>query len=78
MRTTIAIEDDVFAAAMQISRVSGERIGKVVSNLVRLGLSPQSEVKIVQDGRFPAFAPPEGTAVMDPDLIQRVLDEEGF
>ncbi len=78
MRTTIMVEDDVFEAAMQISRTSGMRIGKVISDLARRGLRPVSEVQVVQQGRFPAFAPGPDTPMMDAELVQRVLDEEGF
>ena len=78
MRTTIIVEDDVFDAAMQISRTSGVRIGKVISDLARRGLKPVSEVQIVQKGRFPVFAMGPDAPEMDAELVQRVLDEEGF
>ncbi len=83
VRTTLTLDPDVFAVASQISRTTGERLGKVISDLVRRSLNPPSPVQIVQEGRFAAFAVPEGTALdgnamMDPDQVQRVLDEEGF
>jgi hypothetical protein len=78
MRTTLTLDDDVFEAARAISRTSGQRLGKVVSDLARRALTPAVEVRIVQDGRFPAFAPPEGTPMIDAEEVQRVLDEEGF
>jgi len=74
MRTTIIVEDDVFEAASQISRTSGVRIGKVISDLARRGLKPVSEVQVVQKGRFPTFAVSPDTPMIDNDLIQRVLD----
>jgi hypothetical protein len=78
MRTTIMVDDDVFDAAMQISRTSGVRIGKVISDLARRGLKPVAEVQVVQKGRFPVFAVGPDTPMMDAELVQRVLDEEGF
>jgi len=78
MRTTIVIEDDVFEAASQISRTSGERIGKVISDLARRGLNPAPQVQVVQNGRFASFVVSPGIPPMDADLVQRVLDEEGF
>jgi hypothetical protein len=78
MRTTIMVDDDVFEAASQISRTSGQRIGKVLSDLARRGLNPVAEVQVVKTGRFPAFSVAPGTKMMDADLAQRVLDEEGF
>jgi hypothetical protein len=78
MRTTLVLDDEVFDAAMHIARTSGQRIGQVVSDLARRGLNPGAEVQIVQSGRFPSFAVPEGTPGMDSETVQRVLDEEGF
>lgn len=78
MRTTIIVEDDVYDAAMQISRTSGARIGKVISDLARRGLKPVPEVQIIQKGRFPAFSAGPDAPMMDTELVQRVLDEEGF
>jgi hypothetical protein len=72
------VDDDVFDAATQISRTSGERIGKVISDLARRGLKPVSEVQIVKEGRFPVFQVGPETPMMDAELVQRVLDEEGF
>jgi hypothetical protein len=78
MRTTIMVDDEVYDAALQISRTSGERIGKVISDLARRGLNPVADVQIVQTGRFPAFAVAPGVPMMDTEMVQRVLDEEGF
>jgi hypothetical protein len=78
MRTTLVIDDDVFEAAMHIARTSDQRIGQVISELARRGLNPPPQVQIVQSGRFPAFAVPPDAPPMDPDVVQRVLDEEGF
>ncbi|HZU91816.1 MAG TPA: hypothetical protein VE993_21370 [Stellaceae bacterium] len=40
MRTTIAIDDDVLAAAKAIARQKNQTIGKVVSELARNSLRP--------------------------------------
>jgi hypothetical protein len=40
MRTTIAIDDDVLAAAKAIARQRNQSIGKVVSELARGSLRP--------------------------------------
>lgn len=40
MRTTIAIDDDVLAAAKAIARQRNQTIGKVVSELARKALRP--------------------------------------
>ena len=40
MRTTIAIDDDVLAAARAIARQRSQTIGKIVSELARNSLRP--------------------------------------
>jgi hypothetical protein len=35
VRTTVTIDDDVYSEAMQPSRVSGQRLGKILSDLAR-------------------------------------------
>jgi len=42
MRTTIDVDDDVLTAAKAIARQKNETIGKVVSDLARQALRPQS------------------------------------
>jgi hypothetical protein len=37
MRKTLTLDDDVHAAALKISKKSGERLGKVISSLARHG-----------------------------------------
>jgi hypothetical protein len=82
MRTTVTLDPDIFAVVSQISRTTGERLGQVISDLVRRALNPAPALQIVQEGRFAAFAVPEngaiGAGMMDPEQVQRVLDEEGF
>jgi hypothetical protein len=47
MRTTVMIEDDVYATAKQIAQSSGRTLGEVISQLVRQGLAvePSFDVK---------------------------------
>jgi predicted CopG family antitoxin len=40
MRTTVTLDEDVYEAAMQMAQVSGERFGKVLSELAGRGLNP--------------------------------------
>ncbi len=41
MRTTLTLDDDIYHAAMQLSQASGRTLGKVLSILVRRGLTQQ-------------------------------------
>ena len=40
MRTIVTLDDDIYDAAMHLSRASGERLGRVLSMLARRGLKP--------------------------------------
>ena len=68
MRTTLTLDDDVYLAARKISRKSGERLGKVISRLVRNGL-PR---------RFPVFEVRPGTSAMTVESIDKFIEEEGL
>jgi hypothetical protein len=72
MRTTLTLDDDVHRAALQISHSSGERLGKVISRLMRDGLQPPSR------RRFPVFDVAPGTPMMTEEGIDKFIDEEGL
>jgi hypothetical protein len=78
VRTTITLDDDVYEAARHISRVSGERLGKTLSTLVRRALTPPEAPKKGKAHRFPTFDVPPNSPVIPASRIQRVIDEEGL
>jgi len=78
MRTTIALDDDVYQAAQHLSRVSGERLGKVISDLARRGLERKNQPVRKGARRFPAFAVPVDAPIIPASRIQRVIDDEGL
>jgi hypothetical protein len=78
MRTTIALDDDVYAAAQHLSRVSGERLGKVISKLARQGLMRKRLCSSQQIQRFPTFDVPAGAPIISVSHIDRILHMEGF
>jgi hypothetical protein len=77
MRTTIALDEDIYQAAQHLSRVSGERLGKVISKLARRGLEQRRPPAHKKAQRFPAFEVPAGAPIIPASRIERVLDEEG-
>jgi hypothetical protein len=77
MRTTVTLDDDVYEAAVHLSRASGDRLGKVLSILVRRGLAPAAPAR-KKSGRFPAFEVPPGSRIVPASRIERVIDEEGL
>ena len=78
VRTTVTLDDDVYQAAMHLSRSSGERLGKVLSGLARRGLVPRPAPPRKFSRRFPTFDVPPGAPVIPASRIERVIDEEGI
>jgi hypothetical protein len=78
MRTTVTLDDDIYEAAMHLSRVSGERLGKILSTLARRGLKPADAPARRSRRRFAAFDVPANAPVIPASRIQRAIDEEGL
>jgi hypothetical protein len=77
-RTTVTL-DDVYQAAMHLSRGSGERLGKILSTLARRGLTPPAAPSPKKTRRrFPVFEVPSDTPVIPASRVQRAIDEEGY
>jgi hypothetical protein len=73
MRTTIALDEDIYQAAQHLSRVSGERLGKVISKLARHGLERKNPGVRKGVRRFPTFEVPAGAPIILASRIERVL-----
>ena len=79
MRTTVTLDRDVYEAAMHLSRASGQRLGKVLSELARRGLAPGAPARLKKKrGRFPTFDVPANAPIIPASRVQRVIDEEGL
>ena len=78
VRTTVTLDEDVYEAALHLSRVSGERLGKTLSTLVRRALTPSTPPRKRKSQRFPTFDVPLNAPVIPASRIQRVIDEEGL
>ncbi len=78
VRTTVTLDDDVYEAAMHLSRSSGERLGKVLSTLARRALNPESSQSRRSTRRFPVFDVPENAPVIPASRVQRAIDEDGL
>ena len=78
MRTTVTLDRDVYEAATQLARTSGQRLGTVISELARRGLARSQPPVSKGKKRFPTFEVPLGTPMMSAASIQEVIDEEGF
>lgn len=78
VKTAVTLDDDIYEAAMHISRASGERLGKVLSTLARRGLKPGGLPARPSMRRFPTFEVPANAPIIPASRIQRVIDEEGL
>jgi hypothetical protein len=78
MRTTVTLDDDVYEAALHLSRTSGKRLGQIVSELARRGLRRPDQPKRRRPGRFPTFDVPPDAPVIPASRVQRIIDEEGY
>ena len=78
MRTTVTLDDDIYEAALCQARATGQRLGKVLSDMARQALAPEPKRRRTRKGRFPAFEVAPGTPVIPASRVQRVLDEDGI
>ena len=78
MRTTVTLDQDVYEAAMHLSRTTGRRLGKVISELARKGLRNPAAVKKPGKSRFPVFDVPSNAPIIPASRIQEAIDEEGI
>jgi hypothetical protein len=75
MRTTVMIEDDVYASAKQIAEHSGRTLGEVISRLARKGLSSEPSFDI-KNG-VPVFRIGNSAEEIPGSRAAEMLNEEG-
>ncbi len=78
VRTTVTLDSDVYDAAMHLSRSSGRRLGKVLSELARRGLFPPLSRPRKSGRRFPTFDVPPSAPIIPAARVQKALDEDGM
>jgi hypothetical protein len=78
MRTTVTLDEDIYEAAISLSRLSGERLGKVLSRMARRGLEQKNAPRRKGRRRFPTFDVSPGASVIPASRIEKVLEDEGI
>lgn len=81
MRTTVTLDDDVYEAAQARARATGQRLGRVLSEMARQALQTESRPpKRPAKGasRFPVFEVPASARMIPASRIQKALDEDGI
>jgi hypothetical protein len=74
VRTTITIDDDVYEVAQAQAIASGQRLGSVVSKLVRAGLEASGKIESVKG--MPVFKVKPGAAIIPTTRARDLLAEE--
>lgn len=74
MRTTLALDDDVFELAVQQSKARGVSLGKTVSSLIRRGLNAPTPT--ANEEGIIVFRLPSDSPVVTTEDVRR-LEAEG-
>ena len=79
MRTTVTLDDDIHEAALSRARATGQSLGRVLSDMARQALQPDSHRRPAArpGGRFAAFDVPADAGVIPASHIQQALDNDG-
>jgi hypothetical protein len=74
MRTTLAIDDDILAAAKEMAAAERRSIGEVISSLARQALRPAPPTHPIRNG-VPLLALRPGSPRVTSELVRRLQDE---
>ena len=74
MRTTLAIDDDILAAAKEMAAAERRTIGEVISSLARQALRPAPHAHPTRNG-VPLLALRPGSPRVTSELVRRLQDE---
>lgn len=76
----MTLDDDVYEAALAHARATGQRLGRVLSEMARHALQPPPprSRRAARKGRFASFAVPAGTPLLMAARIQKAIDEDGI
>jgi hypothetical protein len=75
MRTTLAIDDDVLAAARHLAEREHRTVGEVLSALARQGLNRAGREAAAMRNGVPLLPTSEGAAAVTLEIVNRLRDE---
>jgi hypothetical protein len=76
MRTTLAIDDDVLAAAKHLAEREHKTLGEVMSALARQGLSRGSRSSRTERNGIPLLPRSKGALPVTLELVNQLRDEQ--
>lgn len=74
MRTTLAIDDDVLAAAREMAATQSKSVGEVISVLARKALQPPASGAKMRNG-VPLLAVGPETPKITSELVQQLRED---
>ena len=74
LRTTLAIDDDVLAAAKELAATQRKSVGEVISLLARRALRPADSTRKTRNG-VPLLPVGPGTPRVTSELVQQLREE---
>ncbi len=74
MRTTLAIDDDVLAAAKEIAATERKSIGEVISALARTAMRPNPPRRNTRNG-VPLLPMRQGAQRVTSELVRQLQEE---
>ena len=74
MRTTLAIDDDVLAAAKEMAATEGKSVGEVISALARNAMCPAPVRRATRNG-VPLLRVRRGAPRVTSELVRRLQEE---
>mgnify|MGYP000169678365 CR=1 FL=1 len=75
MRTTLAIDDDILAAAKHLAERDRKTVGEVISTLARQGLTRGPRSARAERNGVPLLPSRRGAAPVTPELVNQLRDE---
>jgi hypothetical protein len=74
MRTTLAIDDDVLAAAREMASTERKSVGEVISALARQAMRPNPSSRATRNG-VPLLAVRPGAPRVTSELVRQLQEE---
>jgi hypothetical protein len=74
MRTTLAIDDDVLAAAKELAAAEGKSVGETISLLARRALRPAEPRRKMRNG-VPLLPVRQDAVRVTSELVQQLREE---